>query len=343
MKYTLFLFMLFLVFELGFSKELVVDLVSYDTEYNESTYKMDISWETASESDVAGFHIYRSTAFGSLGERVNSSIIMAKGSSTIGALYDFIDEPEASGRYYYQLAEVSLSDGSETYFRPSADDDDEQDYDDFVKVYQDEEQVTGGEYFWFNEGTEDDPGDGRELSIIITSTGVSGTITVKQTNAEAEDAPNANVCPWRWEITADPLGSASIDFFYNPEDIAGVEENEDYIGIAEWDESSLTWRWLGGTVYATDHKVRLDDLDSPAGFYVLYRRIFGDISGDGYVDLDDFQKFGDVWNHTSDDEFPAGSDERFFNYSKTEEDGKQIIDMDDFQIFGDVWNNGTPK
>ncbi|MBN1480412.1 hypothetical protein JXA70_09090 [candidate division KSB1 bacterium] len=325
----------------GLSQKLVVDLVAFNTVYNEMTYQIDIFWETASESDIAGFHIYRSTSYGSLGSRVNSSIIMAKGSSTTGATYDFVDEPAASGTYYYQLAEVSLSGGGETYFRPSSDGDSEPDADKFIKVFEDDESVTGGEYYWFNEGTED-PGDGRKLSIIITATGISGTITVKQTNAEPEGAPNAQVCPWRWEITSDIAASASIDFFYNPEDIAGTPENSDYIGLAEYDAATITWKWAGGTVYSGDHKVRLDDA-IPKGYYVLYRRIFGDVTGDGYVDLDDFQIFGDVWNHTATGEFPAGSNERFFNYSKTTNNGQQIIDLDDFQIFGDVWNNGTPK
>lgn len=322
---------------------IVVDLTAFDTEYNESTYVMDITWETASESDVAGFNLYRSTSLGTLGDKLNASLMIAQGSSTIGANYEFTDEPATSGRYYYQLAEVSLSTGNEAYFRPSEypEGDTEPDWDDFIKVYEDQESVVGGEYFWFNEG-EEDPGDGRKLSIIVTTTGVSGSITVKQTNAEPENAPNAEVCPWRWELTSDVGAQASNDFFYNPDDISGTPENSDYIGIAQYNASTVTWTWSGGSVYSGDHKVRLDD-EYPEGYFVLYRRIFGDISGDGYVDLDDYQKFGDVWNATSNGEFPEGSDARFFNYSKTTTDGKQIIDLDDFQVFGDNWNNGTPK
>lgn len=343
MKRTLLILMIFIAIGSGFTKTLVVDLVTFNTDYNESTYKIDLFWETASESDVAGFHVYRSTSYASLGDRVNATIIMAQGSSTTGATYDFIDEPEQSGRYYYRIAEVSLSGGGETYFRPSDDSDGEADYDDFVKVFQHtEENVVGGEYYWFNDGTQDNPGDGRKVSIIITATGVSGSITVKQTNAEAAGAPNADVCPWVWEITSNLPEQASIDFFYNPEDLGGTPENSDYIGLAQYDAATQTWIWLGGTVYSANHKIRLDDA-LPTGIYVLYRRIFGDVSGDGYVDLDDFQIFGDVWNHTATGEFPSGSNERFFNYSKTETNGQQIIDLDDFQIFGDVWNNGTPK
>ncbi|MBN1560144.1 hypothetical protein JW998_07820 [candidate division KSB1 bacterium] len=319
----------------------VVDLVSFDTDYNAAGGKLNISWETASESDIAGYNVYRSSSYGSLGTRVNSSIIMAQGSPTTGSTYDLIDEPAASGRYYYQLAEVSLSSGKESYSRPSADGDGEADYDDFIKVYVDEESVIGGEYFWFNEGGAD-PGDGRKVCVIVTSTGISGAMTVRQTNAAPANAPNVNVCPWRWEITSDVYAYSSIDFFYNPADIAGTAETSDYIGLARYDAATSTWTWLGGEVYSGEHKIRLDDVIAD-GYYALYRRIFGDITGDGYVDLDDFQLFGDVWNRTATGEFSSGSNEYFFNYSKTLENGKQIIDLDDFQIFGDVWNTGTPK
>lgn len=321
--------------------KLVVSLTLFDSDYN-SSYKMDIRWETESESDIAGFNVYRSTSLAQIGEKVNSSLIYAEGTPTKGAAYDLTDEPASSGRYYYQLAEVSLASGNETFHRPNADGDSEADYDDFVKVFEDQEDVTGGEYFWFNEGTTQDPGDGRKLSIIVTSTGISGSITVKQMNAEPADAPNASVCPWRWEISEDVGDMASVEFFYNPADISGTPENKDYIGIAKYETGTQTWRWLGGTVYTGDHKVRLDDV-YPGGLFALYRRIFGDISGDGYVDIDDYQKFGDVWNVTSSDEFAAGSDARFFNYSKTTSSGKQIINLDDFQVFGDNWNKGTPK
>lgn len=320
----------------------VVDLTRFDTDYNSTTYKMDIVWETETESDIAGFNVYRSTSLAQIGQKLNASLIFGEGTPTSGATYLFSDEPLASGRYYYQLAEVSLSSGNETFYRPSVDGDGEPDWDDFIKVFIDTESIVGSEYFWFNEGTTEDPGDGRKLSIIITSTGISGTITVKQVNAEPEGAPNGYVCPWRWEVSEDVGAMASIDFYYNPADISGSPENSDYIGIARYDEGTQTWRWLGGTVINTDHRVRLTTV-YPSGLFALYRRIFGDISGDGYVDLSDYQKFGDVWNKTSTGEFAQGSDERFFNYSKTTSSGKQIINLDDFQVFGDNWNKGTPK
>ena len=319
---------------------LVVDLVSFDTNYNDVNLGMDIVWETASESDVAGFNVYRSDSPSARGDKINTSIIMAQGSPSTGAVYQITDDPDSSGRYYYQLAEVSLSSGAESFFRPSVDGD-EEDYDDFIKVFVDEELVSGGAYYWFNEGTTDDPGDGRKLSVIITSS-ASGTVTVRQVNAETDNAPGADSCPWRWELSNDVGAMASIDFFYNLKDIRDAPESSDYLGIALWDANSNSWKWQGGDVYSGDHKVRLDDA-WPQGYFVLYRRLFGDVTGDGYVDEADLQRFADTWLHTSNGEFSAGRDERFFNYNKNENDGKQVIDEGDLQVFSDNWLNGTPK
>lgn len=319
---------------------LVVDLVSFDTVYNEADFYMEITWETASESDIAGFYVYRSDSPSLRGEKVNASIIMAQGSPSTGAVYQITDEPDSSGRYYYQLAEVSLSTGVETFYRPSVDNN-EDDYDDFVKVYLDEEFVTGGDYYWFNEGSEQDPGDGHELSIIVTSS-AGGTVDVKQVNAKPENAPGADVCPWHWEISSDVGAMASIDLFYNVQDIKDTPENSDYLGIALWDANSNSWKWQGGIVYSGEHKVRLDDA-WPQGYFVLYRRLFGDITGDGYVDEADLQRFADAWLHESNGEFSEGSDELFFNYNKNENAGKQIIDEGDLQVFSDNWLNGTAK
>ena len=323
------------------NQKLVVDLISFDTAHDESNHEMVLSWETASESDVAGFYLYRSDAFATRGEKINASIIMAEGSPSTGAAYEIIDEPDSSGRYYYQLSEVSLSTGTESFFRPSIDNDGEDNFDDFVKVYSDTENVMGGAYYWFNEGTEDDPGDGHKVSIIVTSS-ASGAITVNQVNAEPENAPGADVCPWRWEISSDVGAMASIDFFYEVHDLNSSPENSDFIGIALWDVFSNSWKWQGGSIYTGDHKVRLDDA-YPQGYFVLYRRLFGDISGDGYVDEADLQRFADVWLQESSDEFPVGSDAAFFNYNKNENNGKQIIDEGDLQVFSDNWLNGAQK
>ena len=77
------------------------------------------------------------------------------------------------------------------------------------------------------------------------------------------------------------------------------------------------------------------------GPFVLYRRIFGDSTGDGYVGAADLQEFGDIWLKRSAGEFPDDPKARFHNYNKNTLYTNQIIDAGDLQVFGDNWMNGT--
>lgn len=187
------------------------------------------------------------------------------------------------------------------------------------------------------------PGDGHAVDIAMNSVTGSGNVTVTQYNCAYPDLPGADPLDLYWDIQAEPgitEYSADYTFHYTDDDAAGFEETEAYWGIAWFNETSSTWQWQGGSIDAAANTVTITGTDKQ-GVFVLYRRIFGDVSGDGYVDLDDFQRFGDVWNDTSDGEFPDGSDARFFNCGKSTNDaGEQIIDLDDYQVFGDVWNNG---
>ena len=126
------------------------------------------------------------------------------------------------------------------------------------------------------------------------------------------------------------------------EDVDGVTESSDYLGIAWFDEGVGTWKWLGGEVDAGANTIRIHTIKDFNGTFVMYTRIFGDITGDGYVDVKDLQRFGHVWLHESSGEFPSDSDEAFFNYNKNASDNKQKIDISDFQEFGHNWLNGTP-
>ncbi|MBC8186010.1 hypothetical protein H8E88_33415 [candidate division KSB1 bacterium] len=82
----------------------------------------------------------------------------------------------------------------------------------------------------------------------------------------------------------------------------------------DWDRK--TCQWLGSIVNAANNTVTVSDVTSFSTF-ALFRRIFGDITGDGYVDIMDFQRFGDIWHDTKSGEFDAGTDVQFFNYNKT--------------------------
>ena len=202
----------------------------------------------------------------------------------------------------------------------------------------DSESVSAPGQYTFNEN-----GDGHQVDINVTSLSGSGDIAVRQYNCVHPNLPGADPLSLYWVIEIDATVTemqANYRFHYTENDATGFEETVAWWGVAWFNESNKTWTWLGGDIDADNNDVTVSDI-SRSGTFVLHRRIYGDVTADGYVDLDDYQLFGDVWNQTAESEFPPGSNARFFNYSKnTDDDGHQIIDLDDFQIFGDVWNNG---
>ncbi len=134
-------------------------------------------------------------------------------------------------------------------------------------------------------------------------------------------------------------GSVDCTFHYTDTDATGYTESSAFFGIAKFNSSTNTWQWLGGTVDADNNTVTVNGVTSFSTF-ALFRRIFGDITGDGYVDAADLQKLGDCWHETYSGEFTAGCDARFFNFNKNTDGGNQIIDAADLQVFGDCWHNG---
>ncbi len=64
-----------------------------------------VTWETASESDVAGFHVERSRAPEGPFVRVNRDLIPAHGSVASGARYRWVDHPGV-GAFQYRLETV---------------------------------------------------------------------------------------------------------------------------------------------------------------------------------------------------------------------------------------------
>ena len=186
------------------------------------------------------------------------------------------------------------------------------------------------------------PGDGHGVTVQINTLSGSGDLTVVQSNCPYMDLPACDELPMYWTISATGISAfnADITFSYTDAEASGYTESEAFWGVAWFNETAQAWNWKGGTVDAVNNTVTVAGV-TVTGDFVLFRRIFGDVSGDGYVDLDDFQRLGDVWNQTADGEFPEGTDAAFFNYGKATVDGRQIINLDDFQIFGDVWNNGV--
>lgn len=77
-----------------------------------------LAWSTESEIDNAGFNLYRAEAENSNYIRINASLIPAKGSSTQGASYEFIDsDVQNRVTYYYRLEDIDLS-GKSTIHGP---------------------------------------------------------------------------------------------------------------------------------------------------------------------------------------------------------------------------------
>jgi len=78
-----------------------------------SDSKVTLQWKTESEIDNAGFNVWRAEF-----EKVNNSLIPAKGSPTQGASYQFIDENvQNRNTYLYKLEDIDLS-GNSTFHDP---------------------------------------------------------------------------------------------------------------------------------------------------------------------------------------------------------------------------------
>jgi len=98
----------------------LIELVSFEAKgYGQSVL---VSWETASEIDTAGFHIWRSWKRNP-GEndylRVTGQLIPAEGNPSWGATYTFVDRSVVSGHAYaYRLEDIGY-DGESTFHEPA--------------------------------------------------------------------------------------------------------------------------------------------------------------------------------------------------------------------------------
>jgi hypothetical protein len=72
-----------------------------------------LAWETASEIDLLGFHLYRAEAVDGPRTRLNTEILpgQAPGSST-GAAYEFVDGTVAPGATYWYWLEIVDTNGA---------------------------------------------------------------------------------------------------------------------------------------------------------------------------------------------------------------------------------------
>ncbi|MCX5885086.1 MAG: DUF1566 domain-containing protein [Proteobacteria bacterium] len=77
-----------------------------------------LKWTTESEIDNAGFNLYRAESEEGEYVKINTSLILAEGSPTQGATYQFIDEGVKNRTtYYYKLEDIDLN-GTSTMHGP---------------------------------------------------------------------------------------------------------------------------------------------------------------------------------------------------------------------------------
>jgi probable HAF family extracellular repeat protein len=80
--------------------------------------KVLLKWATETETDNAGFNIYRAEAENGKYTKINTALIPTQGSSTQGANYEFIDSGLKNRKiYYYKLEDIDLN-GTSTMHGP---------------------------------------------------------------------------------------------------------------------------------------------------------------------------------------------------------------------------------
>lgn len=68
-----------------------------------------VQWETETEMNTAGFHVYRSDSGAGKPERLNDQLIVSRGDLLTGARYEFVDAAVRPNHdYTYYLEEVEL-------------------------------------------------------------------------------------------------------------------------------------------------------------------------------------------------------------------------------------------
>lgn len=82
--------------------------------------KVTLEWTTESETDNAGFNIYRSSTSDGSYEKINTELIPAKGSATQGASYKYVDDGVTNRiTYYYKLEDIDQA-GTGTMHGPAS-------------------------------------------------------------------------------------------------------------------------------------------------------------------------------------------------------------------------------
>jgi hypothetical protein len=85
-----------------------VELMSFEAAARDGA--AELSWQTGSELNNLGFHVYRSLAADGPYERITSAVIPGLGSSPAGASYRYVDGGLLNGTtYYYKLEDIETT------------------------------------------------------------------------------------------------------------------------------------------------------------------------------------------------------------------------------------------
>ena len=96
-----------------------VELVSFEARGVDGA--VELSWETASELNNLGFHVYRATTSEGAYERVTARAIPGLGSSPVGARYSYRDAGLTNGvTFYYKLEDIETTGRTEFHGPVSA-------------------------------------------------------------------------------------------------------------------------------------------------------------------------------------------------------------------------------
>lgn len=77
---------------------------------------IEISWQTETEFNTAGFNIYRSSKSDSGFVRLNEKLIAGSANAASGSEYLFVDrDVDRGATYYYQLEEVEVDNSTTVY------------------------------------------------------------------------------------------------------------------------------------------------------------------------------------------------------------------------------------
>ena len=103
-------------FSVNSSAPNVISLHSFEVLY--TTGGALLGWETGTEIDNAGFHIWRSDEIDGEYVRVTQNLIPAEGNEVTGASYSWLDESASGPGFFYKLEDIDY-DGTGTLRKPT--------------------------------------------------------------------------------------------------------------------------------------------------------------------------------------------------------------------------------